>query len=171
MTNIFALDKLTIQNLDSKSRQLFEVMFNPKSYQQSYGLDVSTKELIGDKQTLSYQPAKENSMNFELVFDDANVHLYPWQSFMQAPDSVEQQIDKLFTIAGYPRRGIDTKAITPKRLEIRWGRLRYTCILEKVTVNYNQFDRNGRPSRATLDTTFHVIDKKNTYIEADYQFE
>ncbi|MFT4924929.1 MAG: hypothetical protein ACI8WB_001019 [Phenylobacterium sp.] len=160
MTHIFSLQKLTIVQIDpitlQKKLESFEVMFNPKSYQETYGVEVDATAVLAGGEILHYIPSSANTMDFELVFDGSKAELYPWQQILSSK-TVEQRIDRLFKVAGYPPRSDKgVSKINPLPLQVSWGRLAYQCILQQVKVDYSQFDRDGKPTRATLNTTFRL---------------
>jgi hypothetical protein len=163
MTSVFSLQKLTLTQLDRKKRtetdQTFEVLFNPAQYQESYGIEIETTELISGDEAMHFTSSKNNTMAFELVFDSSYVHEYPWQRALKKFESVDEQIDRFFNVAGYPKRSENVASIDPAPMLIRWGRLKYRCLLQQIDIDYTRFDRDGLPTRAKANTLFRAIDE------------
>ncbi|MCJ8268390.1 MAG: hypothetical protein MJK04_03210 [Psychrosphaera sp.] len=162
MISFFSLQKLTITQLKPEDHtptdKVFKVMFNPENYQESYGVGVSATKLASGGQKQHLTDSSQNKTKFTLLLDDSYVHKYLWQRVMTPRVRVEKQIDRLFDITGYGKRSDDSRDIHPMPLSLKWGRLNYTCVLENISVKYDQFDRDGMPTRAALETVFLSID-------------
>jgi len=156
----FKLEKLKIKAFSAAARGAadavangeFEVMFNPESIKQQYGVRYGTPRGIGasDNQSV-FLRSDPSELKLELLLDGTGVTddiALPPGPAMQ---SVSQRVEAFLEIAFHCQGGIHQ----PNFLEVSWGTLwkdgSFKCRLVSVDVNYTRFDRAGKPLRAKLD--------------------
>jgi hypothetical protein len=156
--NYGKLTKLQIMAEDTK--EIFEVMFNPESYSETFAVTYQKVENInGGLEEYRYVKTPPQNFKLKLIIDGTGVTDYDSSFFPvlgRTNKSVYDQVGQFLKLAWYPVNG---KAIP---LQITWGsKLTYYCMLKEVTINYTLFDRDGNPLRAELDVNFISNPEKN----------
>ena len=154
--------KLTkLQIIAEETGKSFEVMFNPESYSETFGVTYQKVENVngGFEEYRYVKTLPPQDFKFKFIIDGTGVSDYDSSFFpflKRTEQSVYDQVNEFLKLAWYPRNG---KAIP---LQIKWGsKLVYYCMLKDVTVNYTLFDREGNPLRAELDASFISNPEKN----------
>lgn len=154
MPDLFKLEKLRVEAFDNVGRQglpqqSFEAMFNPSSYAQGYGVVWSEKRGINTSGSqASYIRSEPATLSFDLLIDGTGVR----DSGLAAPfrKTVSERIDQ-FRRTAYTYNGVIHQ---PNYLLVSWGKLWFSCRLEKLDIEYDLFQRDGTPLRAKLSVTF-----------------
>ena len=99
--------------------------------------------------TAVYAKSFSDTLSLNLVLDDTiAVENIPLLKGKQK--SVSDQIKVFMTACAY----MDGKIHEPRYLKVKWGVINFECRLKSVEVKYTQFDEQGNPVRAELDTVF-----------------
>ncbi len=155
--NLFKLEKLKVEAYPSSARSLaqrigtFEAMFNPDSFSQQYAIAYGKNKGFGSRnQKVDYQRNRPSELKLKLVLDGTGVSDYGLSALLgrkSVAARVKDFLDLAFRVNGNIHE--------PNYLTVRWGdALSFACRLGSVNVNYTNFDRDGSPLRAELDTTF-----------------
>jgi hypothetical protein len=152
------LTKLQIKSEDTG--EVFEVMFNPESYSETFAVSYRKIENInGGLEEYRYVKTPPQEFKLKFIIDGTGVADYGSSFFpvlRRTDHSVLKQVNQFLKLAWYPVNG---KAIP---LRIDWGAdFCYFCMLKDVTINYTLFDREGKPLRAELDADFISNPEKN----------
>ncbi|TND08160.1 MAG: hypothetical protein FD123_2554 [Bacteroidetes bacterium] len=157
--------------LDAKPK-IFEVMYNPTTYGQSYKAQNLCLPTIGKQQAaIKLQRFRNEKVSFDLFFDATSA----------SPSSGTNGV-KAATIAAESPRGVDSvikdflnatigigiKTHDANNLIVIWGPFIFRGRLESADVSYTLFDRGGRPLRATVKATFiqaHFAEEVNNLIK------
>jgi len=158
--NPFKLEKLQIIAHENAGRlglpkSTFTVMFNPSTiearhenvFQKLQGINTSGRANL-------FSHGRSESVTLDLVFDGTGVSqsfgvALPGSGFPSVSRQVDDFLDACFRMDG--------KIHAPRHLTLLWGDgpLRgFECRMDRVTIQYTAFDRNGSPLRATLKTSF-----------------
>lgn len=155
LVNLFKLEKLKILVFSDRERKLqsdmFQVMFNPESYSQSYenvfqrvqGINTSGREA-------RYSMSLPSELSLKLILDGTGVSTYGIENLLGGKKDVATEVKRFLKLTSY----MDGTIHEPKFLQIFWGNLKFSCRLKKVTINYSLFDQSGLPLRAELDAVF-----------------
>jgi hypothetical protein len=149
--NYGKLTKLQIKSEDTQ--EVFEVMFNPESYSETFAVTYQKVENVnGGLEEYRYVKTPPQEFKLKLIIDGTGVTDYDSSFFpvlKRTDNSVLEQVNRFLKLAWYPAGG---KGIP---LQINWGvDFCYFCMLKEVTINYTLFDREGNPMRAELDANF-----------------
>jgi hypothetical protein len=155
--DLFKLEKLTISAFDTAERagkppkdMVFEAMFNPATYSQTYSPVWAKKAGINASGAqLYYQRSDPSDLSLDLVLDGTGVDEMGIVT-LTAPKTVEERLQSFLKVA-YTYNG---KLHEPNYLRVEWGTLKFPCRLKSVTIKYTSFDRGGKPLRAELAVTF-----------------
>jgi hypothetical protein len=153
--------KLTKLQVKSEvSGEVFEVMFNPESYSETFAVSYQKVENVnGGLEEYRYVKTPPQEFKLKFIIDGTGVTAYDSAFFpvlKRSDNSVLDQVNKFLNLAWYP---VDAKGIP---LKITWGTdFCYYCMLKDVTINYTLFDREGKPLRAELDADFISNPEKN----------
>lgn len=151
--------KLAKLKIKPESGEVFEVMFNPESYSQTFSVAFQKVENINSGlEEYRYTKTPPQDFKLKLIIDGTGVTDYNSSIFpvsKRKDKTVYEQVDLFLSLAWYPVNG---KA---QSLMIEWGKFSYSCLLKEVTINYTLFDRDGNPLRAELDATFISDPAKN----------
>lgn len=122
---------------------VFEAMFNPASYQQTYSIVYSSGKKAADRQYLREAPSE---LSLTLVLDGTGVD--EMGVFAFGRKSVRERVEDFKRVA-YDYDGAIHES---NYLVVEWGGgLSFDCRLASVTVKYTAFNRDGTPLRAELD--------------------
>lgn len=122
---------------------VFEAMYNPASYQQTYSVAYGSGKVGADRQYLREEPSK---LALTLVLDGTGVD--EMGVFAFGRKSVRERI------ADFKRVTYDYDGAIHESnyLLVEWGGdLSFACRLDSFTIKYTTFDRDGKPLRAELD--------------------
>lgn len=137
----------------------FQVMFNPSHYQEKFGVEVVSKTLVDGSEYLDYKQLQDQTLEFELLFDESYVNEYVWRRKIGKKnfDSVAKQIENFKKVTGYP---LPKGQINPNPLKLQWGNNHFKndqFILQSLVLNYTLFDRSGNPIRAKANAIFRRV--------------
>ncbi len=151
----FKLEKLQIRayldpgHQKSAQPEPFEAMFNPASFKRSYGIRWTDQQGSGNSGAkLRYARTDPSQLELTLVEDGTGVDVQGIPGFGR--QSVEERIEQFLDCA-YRYHG---EIHEPNYLNVRWGVIDFDCRLRNLDVSYDLFDRDGKPLRAELRTTF-----------------
>jgi hypothetical protein len=158
LINKFIHQKLKIIKLDEKGNKTsdeFQVMFNPTHYQEKFGVEVVSKTHVDGNESLTYKQLQDQTLEFELLFDESYVSEYAWRRKIKKKnfDTVVEQIENFKKVTGYPLED-STK---PNDLKLEWGGNTfrgYDFFLQSISLNYTCFNRSGNPIRAKANVIF-----------------
>jgi hypothetical protein len=174
------LNKLTQKNLTSGkirrelnklSKESFEVLYNPKSFKRSYGLEMTTLPTINPGNTNEVRnTGKDNgAMSFEFIFDATGAS--PVSSlniknkinnFKDSFEGVESEIRNFLRVV----YETNTDEHAANAVVIIWGPNYFAGKFKSVSINYTLFDRQGKPLRATVAAEF-IEDNRSKQVSID----
>ena len=155
LLNLFKLEKLKLEVYGNRLRiglpkETIKVMFNPESYSLSYKNEFSEVQAINSSaKTNKYILSKPENLSLKIIIDGTGVSEQGISTILTKKD-VYAEVQQFLNTAAK----MDGNIHEPRFLRIAWGKLRFDCRLETVTVNYTLFDQSGNPLRAELDTSF-----------------
>jgi LysM repeat protein len=137
---------------------VYEVMYNPDKYSLSYGLENITKQDTDkNEKPVETKFITNRKVSFQLILDATGAS--PSNSFYgksvtntiaSATKGVELLVAPLLAgLTGFNKETHDTNVCV-----LIWGTFLFVGRAESATVNYQLFDRLGRPLRATVDVSF-----------------
>ena len=143
--------KAVIEVLDGEADpKEIEVMFNPESYQISYGASYSEKKIAGlDGPISQYIAGESMTLDMTLFFD---TYVPPTPDEAESGTSVAKktaQLSKLVCIDGTLHR--------PPTVKFHWGSLQFKGIVVSVKETYTMFLSDGTPVRAKADISFRSL--------------
>jgi len=149
--NLFKLEKLKIlayaDRARSKEIHIFEAMFNPTSFSQTFRNRYNSAGGISNPvQVASFGKALPASLRLDLLLDGTNVGEMGLTKALFPMRSVKDRIDELLAVA----YNVQGETHEPGYLRVRWGIIDFPCRLAAVTVTYTSFERDGLPLRAEL---------------------
>ncbi len=158
LLNLFKLEKLKVQVFSTRerlgkpaSKDIFEVMFNPESYSQSFENVFSSSQGINTSgREARYSLSKPSNLSLKLIIDGTGVSNYGAENLLSGIKDVYKEVQRFLELTSY----MDGDIHEPKFLIVEWGKLNFKCRLKSVTVNYTLFDSAGLPLRAELNTVF-----------------
>lgn len=144
-------EKATIEILDKEVKtKKIEVMFNPESYNISYGASYSEKKIAGlDGPISQYISGESMTLDMTLYFD---TYVPPTPERAESGTSVAEKtkmLSNLLLIEGSLHR--------PPTVKFHWGKLSFKGIVTSVKESYTMFLSNGTPVRAKVDITFKSL--------------
>lgn len=157
--------------LKEASKSAFEVLYNPKTFKRSYGLEMTSLPTINPTNSNEVRnTGKENgTMSFEFVFDATGASPVSTlniknkiENFKNSFDGVEGEI-KNFLHVVYET---NTDEHAANSVVIVWGPNFFAGKFKSVSINYTLFDRQGKPLRATVNTEF-VEDNRSKQASID----
>jgi hypothetical protein len=150
----FQLEKLKIHVFRDNKREgqpmdTLEAMFNPESYSQTYENSYvnNYKGIRTSGRKAQFKFARPEYLNLTLLLDHTMI-----TPTYQNKDNVDiyQKVENFLKITSY----VDGEIGEPKYLQIEWGKLMFACRLASVSVQYQFFNREGIPLRASLEAKF-----------------
>lgn len=143
--------KAEIEMLDgSGSPKKIQVMFNPESYNLSYGASYSEKKIAGlDGPVSQYIAGESMTLDLTLYFDTYVPH-----TLLEAESGTNvakktKLLSNLLAIDGTLHR--------PPTVKFHWGTLQFKGIVTSVKENYTMFLSDGTPVRAKVDISFKSL--------------
>ncbi len=168
MLSRFQLEKLKIHVYEDRERSKkaegspFEVMFNPDSYSLKYANVFQSQQGINTSgRSAKYSLSKPSDLSLTLILDNSGVVAYPGAigtlltgsalvNKFKGKNDISKQVNRFLELTTY----MDGEIHEPKFLKIEWGDLIFKCRLTSVEISYTLFNRNGQPTRASLETSF-----------------
>ena len=155
LENLYKLEKLKIEaftDVERKkpvSREPFEAMFNPESFNRKFGIDYGKDQgLNTSSKKMIYSRTEPEEFKIKLTLDGTGVN--ETKASQSAPgktkkvsERVEELLDLTFRMNGDIHE--------PNYLKVTWGDLDFDCRLSNINVNYTNFDRSGNALRAELE--------------------
>lgn len=143
--------KAVIKVLDGDANpEEIEVMFNPESYQLSYGASYSEKKIAGlDGPVSQYIAGESMTLDMTLFFD---TYVPPTPDEAESGSNVAEktaQLSKLVCIDGTLHR--------PPKVSFEWGTLQFNGVVVSVKETYTMFLSDGTPVRAKADISFRSL--------------
>lgn len=153
LANLFKLEMLKVVAYKARARgpgdkiDTFEAMFNPETITQKYEIKYAKPQAIGSSGTTqTFTKTAPPELNLHLVLDGSGttemglLQLFPAPT---VPERVKQFLDLAFAMNGDLHE--------PNYLVVQWGDIHFNCRLASADVAYTNFDRDGKPIRATLE--------------------
>lgn len=156
-------EKAVIEVLDGENAQEIKVMFNPESYNLSYGASYSEKKILGlDGPVSQYVSGESMTLDMMLYFDT-----YIPKTLLE-PESGTNVAKKTKLLSNLVT--IDGSLHRPPTVKFRWGTLQFKGIVTSVKENYTMFLSNGTPVRAKVDISFKsLLDVDNSKRQAPFE--
>ncbi len=135
------LKKAFIQVLDArgKVKEEVSVTFNPTEYTMEKSNEFANINIPGlESPMLQFSRGNLESLTMDLFFD----------SYAEGKD-VRDHTNKITDLLK-----IDPDIHAPPILRFVWGKLSFTCVLNRVSKKFTMFRSDGVPVRATLGVTF-----------------
>lgn len=127
-----------------------KVMFNPESYQLSYGASYSEKKIPGlDGPVGQYISGESTTLDLTLYFD---TYVPATLLKPEGGKNVTAETKKLSKLLN-----IDGKLHRPPTVKFHWGTLQFKGIVTSVKETYTMFLSNGTPVRAKADISFKSL--------------
>lgn len=143
-------EKAVIEVLDGEKAQKIKVMFNPESYNLSYGASYSEKKILGlDGPVSQYVSGESMTLDMTLYFDT-----YIPKTLLK-PESGTNVAEKTNLLSNLVT--IDGSLHRPPTVKFCWGTLQFKGIVTSVKENYTMFLSNGTPVRAKVDISFKSL--------------
>lgn len=145
------VEKAIIEVLDGKRNpKKIEVMFNPESYNISYGASYSEKKIAGlDGPISQYISGESMTLDMTLYFD---TYIPPAPGKAESGTSVAEKTKLLSNLLF-----IDSSLHRPPTVKFHWGNLKFKGIVTSVKENYTMFLSDGTPVRAKVDISFKSL--------------
>ncbi len=145
------VEKAVLEILDGKpENKNIEVMFNPESYNISYGASYSEKKIAGlDGPISQYISGESMTLDMTLYFD---TYVPPTPFEEESGTSVAAETKKLSQLLF-----IDGDLHRPPTVKFHWGTLQFKGIVTSVKENYTMFLADGTPVRAKVDISFKSL--------------
>jgi hypothetical protein len=141
----YSLEKMKIT---SETGDEFEVMFNPESYSMTYENTFSPSQGVGSSgKEQTYSHSRPASLSLTLIFD--NTGASGVKSSLE-DEAIQDKVDSFLDTT----TKLDGSLHRPPSVSVDWGSHIFEGFVESITVSYKVFDRDGKPIRAELDTTF-----------------
>ena len=137
-----ALEKAKIINLDKKSDNTYNVLFNPKEYSVTKSVQWEPHPTPGlDSPPQEFTSGHPAILSVELFFD----------SYEEKIDINKKEGANPKTIYGLALRNPDTHA--PPLVMFSWGGFSFKGVVESLTLRYTMFLPDGKPCRATANVS------------------
>lgn len=131
-------------------RNPLEVMFNPESYNISYGASYGEKKIVGlDGPISQYLCGESMTLDMTLYFD---TYVPPTPLEDERGTSVAEMTKQLSTLVF-----IDGGLHRPPIVTFCWGSLRFKGVVTSVKESYTMFLSDGTPVRAKVDVSFRSV--------------
>ncbi|MEM7036708.1 MAG: LysM peptidoglycan-binding domain-containing protein [Bacteroidota bacterium] len=173
------LEKMKIRVFETAKRNSFfpktiEVMFNPSSYSLTYKNDFSKLQGINTTgRNSNFTKAPPDSLDITLIIDGTGVRKLGATRLIDEIFGGGDDVYDLVQEFLKETTEVNGNIHEPNFLRLEWGSLNFDCRMEKVTVNYTLFNKQGNPLRAELKCTFfddQAADKrkkKNNFTSPD----
>lgn len=159
---LMPLEKMTIKNLETK--ESFEVLYNPQSYQQSRTVEYSKLPVMGTNVPMAqFNHGSGETLKVQLFFDSLSAagevggsaaDRLKFAANSLLPSAANQIDVRDYTNKIYNLTLVADGFHAPPKLRLQWGSLGFEGYLVSCTQNFIRFDESGRPVRATLDCEF-----------------
>ncbi len=127
-----------------------EVMFNPESYNLSYGVSYSEKKIPGlDGPVSQFIAGESMTLDMTLFFD---TYEPPTDQKEEGGDNVAEKTKKLAQLLL-----IDGSLHRPPTVKFCWGKLQFSGYVASLKESYTMFLSNGTPVRAKADISFKSL--------------
>lgn len=153
LANLFKLEMLRIVAYKDRKRGIadkidtFEAMFNPETITQKYEIKYAKQQAIGSSgNAQTFTRAAPPELNLHLVLDGSGTTDMGLARLMPSP-GVPERVRSFLGLAW----AMNGDLHEPNYLVVQWGDIHFNCRLASVDVSYTNFDRDGKPIRATLD--------------------
>jgi LysM repeat protein len=151
-SKIAPLNKLLIEACEDSActkpmaDSYIHAMINPASYTHTFGVIYeSSKEAQKSADTLIFKGIDSSNFELTLIVDGTGVVPMP-----DGLKTVEQYVTKLKTII-FDYQGAEHR---PNFLKLSWGKVVFTGVCSRLTVNYKLFNSDGSPIRAEVKISF-----------------
>ncbi|MCT4639734.1 MAG: hypothetical protein N4A72_18690 [Bacteroidales bacterium] len=135
----------TDNGFSSKSGE-FDVLINPETYKQSYSINYSDDENMGDvKKGPKFKDYGSEKVDFKIVMDGTGI-VPGGKKVKTVSDQLKSLKDIVYDYEGDIHQ--------PKFIKLVWGKLIFDCRLTSMTVDYVLFTPSGEPLRANVDLSF-----------------
>lgn len=136
--------KIIVLGNNDKEEKCIKVMFNPEKYSINYSSNYTDKPISGtDLVVTQFQNTNPSTLNLELFFDTSSKE---YLSIIIPSSDVMKEIDKIISLI-YVKGSLHR----PPRVKFVWGSLNFLGIVTKVDTNFTEFERSGKPIRATVN--------------------
>ena len=135
----------------TKSKDEYTVDFNPNTFTIDNAVNYQATEVIGQAggdPVFQHIPPINFSIDFTI---DGTGVTKPGLSASEQKDYVKKSIEHLRKVTGSEMNG---KIHRTNYLAVRWGNIHINCVLSKIQIVYNLFDREGTPLRAKVTCSF-----------------
>jgi hypothetical protein len=148
--------------------EAYTVLVNPASYSVKYAAEYINDQAIGTcTSNFRFNKAQSQTMNLDLLFDSTGSL---GKLAAVSTKNVLEQIEQFLAIT-YVQEKNETKG---KPLQLIWGPMTFSGILESVDITYSHFDATGNPIRAKAtcafsggNVDFDQADQKNLFEKKD----
>lgn len=151
--NLFKLEMLKIVAYKDRKRgagdkiDTFEAMFNPETITQKYEIKYAKPQAIGSSgNTQNFIKTAPPELNLHLVLDGSGTTEMGLMQLFPSP-SVSKRVKTFLDLTC----AMNDALHEPNYLVVQWGDINFNCRLASVDISYTNFDRDGKPIRATLD--------------------
>lgn len=136
--------KIIILGNNDREEDSIQVMFNPEKYRINYSTDYNDIPVSGtDLVVTQFQNGNPSTLCLELLFDTSSKEYT--DETIQSSDVMEE-VDKIISLI-YVKSSLHC----PSHVKFVWGSLNYLGIVTKVDTSLTEFERSGKPVRATVD--------------------
>ncbi|MDE5777061.1 MAG: hypothetical protein K2I10_00910 [Lachnospiraceae bacterium] len=137
------------------------VLFNPKEYSLSTGIQCAEKKTPGKKHPVNqYISGNSKSLNVALFFD---TYIPP---SLDNPEEGGMDVT-IYTSKIVKLAEVDDTLKKVPTVTFAWGNMSFTGIIQNVKENYTMFLADGKPVRAKLDLSFKSVPVEHTDAFAD----
>ncbi|VEN73041.1 conserved hypothetical protein [Candidatus Desulfarcum epimagneticum] len=146
--------KLEKMKIKPEKGSEFKVLFNPESYSMTYENTFSPLQGVGASgKEQTYSRSAPATLDMTLIFDTTGAS---GVAKSLKDKKVQDQVDKFLKATTQ----LNGSLHRPPKVTVNWGSKIFEGFIESVTVNYTLFDREGKPIRAELETSFtaHIDD-------------
>jgi len=125
----------------------FVVHVNPENYTQTTQINFSTEQAQGTSgQQNNHNNTEPVKMNFDFLLDRTGA----LGNLIDATNGVKDDIEHFRKVA----LEMEGQIHKPRYLMLCWGALIFKCQLEKLSIEYKLFNKEGKPLRAILKCEF-----------------
>lgn len=153
LSNLFKLEMLKIVAYGDRRRGLadkigtFEAMFNPETITQKYEIKYAKPQGIGSSgNTQTFTKVAPPELNLHLVLDGSGTTEMGLTQLLPSP-GVPERVKAFLDLT----HAMNSALHEPNFLVVQWGDIHFNCRLASVDVSYTNFNREGKPIRATLE--------------------
>lgn len=127
------------------------VLFNPKEYSLSTGIQSAEKKAPGKKHPVNqYISGNSKSLNVALFFD---TYIPP---SLDNPEEGGMDVT-IYTSKIVKLAEVDDTLKKVPTVTFAWGNMSFTGVIQNVKENYTMFLADGKPVRAKLDLSFKSV--------------